>query len=111
MVDLDLDKLTERIIGCAIEVHRCLGPGLPEAVYETALCIELKAAQLQFVRQVGVPLFYKGELIAEHRPDLIVENRGCGGQERRTISRAPHIPDAYVFARDAPYRRFATQFQ
>ena len=74
MVDSDLDKLTERIIGCAIEVHRCLGPGLPEAVYETALCIELKAAQLQFVRQVGVPLFYKGELIAEHRPDLIVEN-------------------------------------
>ena len=74
MVDSDLDTLTERIIGCAIEVHRHLGPGLSEAVYESALCIEFRAAQLRFVRQVGVPLFYKGELIAEHRPDSILEN-------------------------------------
>ena len=74
MAGAHLGALTERIIGCAIEVHRHLGPGLAEAVYESALCIELNAAELQFARQVGVPLFYKGELIAEHRPDLIVEN-------------------------------------
>ena len=65
-------ELTERIIGCAIEVHRELGPGLPEAVCETALCIELESRGLPFKRQVGVPVHYKGQLISEHRPDLIV---------------------------------------
>jgi len=64
--------LTEQIIGSAIEVHRHLGPGLLESVYESALCIELRSVGLPFTRQLGVPLFYKGELIAEHRPDLIV---------------------------------------
>jgi len=65
-------ELTEKIIGCAIEVHRVLGPGLPEAVCETALCIELQSQDIPFKRQVGVPIHYKGQLISEHRPDLIV---------------------------------------
>ena len=65
-------ELTERIIGCAIEVHRVLGPGLPEKVCETALCIELELRGLAFKRQVGVPVYYKGRLISEHYPDLIV---------------------------------------
>ena len=56
-------------------VHRVLGPGLLESVYESALCIELKANNITFARQVGIPLFYKGELLSEHRPDLIVENK------------------------------------
>ena len=63
---------TDQIIRCAIEVHRHLGPGLLESVYESAICIELESAGLTFARQVGVPLYYRGELIAEHRPDLIV---------------------------------------
>ena len=66
--------LTEQIIGSAIEVHRHLGPGLLESVYESALCIELRSVGLPFTRQLGVPLFYKGELIAEHRPNLIVRD-------------------------------------
>jgi GxxExxY protein len=65
---------TEQIIRCAIEVHRNLGPGLLESVYESAMCIELDAAGLRFARQLGVPVLYKGELIAEHRPDLIVSS-------------------------------------
>jgi GxxExxY protein len=65
-------EITDRVIHCAIEVHRHLGPGLLESVYESAICLELESAGLTFARQVGVPLFYKGELIAEHRPDLIV---------------------------------------
>ena len=64
--------LTDRIIGCAIEVHRHLGPGLLESVYESALCIELESAGLMFKRQIGVPVTYKGELIVEHRPDLVI---------------------------------------
>jgi len=67
-------RLTERIVGCGIDVHRELGPGLLESVYETAFCIELTAAGLSFKRQVGIPLLYKGQLISEHRPDLIVED-------------------------------------
>lgn len=65
---------SERIIGCAIEVHKRLGPGLLESVYESALCIEFKEQGLAFKRQVGIPLYYRGELISEHRPDLIVND-------------------------------------
>ena len=66
--------LTYRIIGCGIEAHRELGPGLSESNYEEALCIELTLAGLSFVRQVSVPVLYKGHQIGEHRPDLVVEN-------------------------------------
>jgi GxxExxY protein len=64
--------ITDTIIGCAIEVHRHLGPGLLESVYETALCMELAEKKLRIKRQVGVPLYYKGQLISEHRPDVVV---------------------------------------
>ena len=67
------DPLTERIIGCAIAVHRALGPGLLEATYEEALCIELGDAKLRFSRQVRVPITYRGKPIGEYRPDLIVD--------------------------------------
>ena len=73
MLDGNTDT-THRILRCALEVHRHLGPGLLESVYESALCIEFKANNVSFTRQVGIPLYYKGELISEHRPDLIVEN-------------------------------------
>ncbi|MET0165097.1 MAG: GxxExxY protein [Vicinamibacterales bacterium] len=65
-------SLTEQIIGCAMEVHRQLGPGLLESIYESALCFELRTAGMLFKRQIGVPLFYKGMLLSEHRPDLVV---------------------------------------
>ncbi len=70
----DLEQLTERIIGCAIAVHRNLGPGLLEAIYESALCIELHEAGLKFERQVVVPVKYKGKLIGEHRLDVLVQD-------------------------------------
>ena len=68
------DPLTERIIGCAIEVHRVLGPGLLEVSYEAALAIEMSAAGLVYQRQLVVPVFYKGQSIGEHRLDFLVEN-------------------------------------
>jgi len=64
--------LTEQILKCAIEVHRHLGPGLLESIYESALCFELNVTGLSFRRQVGIPLYYKGLLLSEHRPDLVV---------------------------------------
>jgi GxxExxY protein len=66
--------LTQQIIACAIELHRHLGPGLLESVYESAVCVELTDAGLTFRRQVAVPINYKGRRIAEHRPDLIVND-------------------------------------
>jgi GxxExxY protein len=68
------DDLTGRIIGCAIEVHRQLGPGLLESIYESALAVELEFAKISVSRQVPVPIQYRGRIIGEHRIDLIVEN-------------------------------------
>jgi GxxExxY protein len=68
------NSLTYRIIGCGMEVHRRLGPGLSESNYEEALCIELTSAGLSYVRQVSVPVLYKEQQIGQHRPDLVVEN-------------------------------------
>lgn len=67
--------MTYAIIRCGIAVHRELGPGFPEATYEAALCIELSEARLSYTRQIGVPVKYKGRLIGEYRPDLVVEGR------------------------------------
>lgn len=70
----EINVLTERIIGCAIEVHRHLGPGLLEATYESALCIELEDAGMKYLRQLAVPATYKGRVIGEYRLDLLVDN-------------------------------------
>jgi GxxExxY protein len=70
----DLNQLTERIIGCGIEVHRHLGPGLLEATYEEALCIELSESGLKYGRQVPFPILYKGRRLGEYRLDLLVED-------------------------------------
>lgn len=51
--------LTQRIIACGIQVHKALGPGLLESVYEEALCMELSQARLEFRRQVAVPIYYR----------------------------------------------------
>jgi GxxExxY protein len=68
-------QLTDRVIGYAMEVHTVLGPGLPESAYEAALCIELRTGGVPFQRQIGIPLYYKGELLSEHRPDLVIDDR------------------------------------
>jgi GxxExxY protein len=88
------DPLTEQIIGCAIEVHRVLGPGLPEPNYEEALCIELSDAGLSFVRQVSAPVMYKGRLIGRYRPDLVVAERVV--VEIKSVERLAGVHDAQV---------------
>ena len=73
--DPALDELTAAVIGAAIEVHRHLGPGLDEMLYESGLCLEFRLRNISFARQVIVPVLYKGEVIGEKRLDLIVDNR------------------------------------
>ena len=68
------DPLTERIIGCAIEVHRQIGPGLLESIYESALCIEFESSNIRFQRQVACPITYRGRLLGDFRLDLVVED-------------------------------------
>jgi GxxExxY protein len=69
------EDLTSRIIACAIEVHKSLGPGFLESIYEAALVIELERAGLRVERQKTLPLSYRGISIGEHRLDLLVENK------------------------------------
>ncbi|MGH7890210.1 MAG: GxxExxY protein, partial [Thermodesulfobacteriota bacterium] len=66
------DQLTEKIIGAAIEVHRILGPGLLESIYEEALCHELTLQNIHFERQVLIDVFYKDHVIHGQRLDLLV---------------------------------------
>lgn len=70
-----VNKITESVIGAAIEVHRALGPGLLESVYEQCLCRELKLRDVRFRRQVELPVEYKGvQVDCGLRIDLLVEN-------------------------------------
>jgi GxxExxY protein len=66
---------TEQIVGAAIEVHRHLGPGLLESPYEAAMAVELELRGIHFEQQVGIPMFYKGHLLSEHRLDLLVNDQ------------------------------------
>jgi GxxExxY protein len=68
-------RLSGRIIGMAIEVHRHLGPGLLESAYEECLCFDLAEAGIDFARQVPLPVVYKGvRLDCGYRMDLVVDN-------------------------------------
>jgi GxxExxY protein len=71
---LEHEALTERIIGAAIEVHRRLGPGFLESVYEKALIIELRKRGLAVQDQVEIVVTYDGVEVGRHRLDLLVED-------------------------------------
>ena len=66
-------ELTDRIIAAAIRVHRELGPGFLENIYEEGLAVEFALSGIQFIRQKPIPLFYKDHQIGEHRLDFLVE--------------------------------------
>lgn len=69
-------ELTGKIIGAAMEVHSILGCGFLEAIYQEAMQIELAARGIRFVRQPGVQVEYKGQVLAKtYQPDLLVEQR------------------------------------
>ncbi len=73
-----LDELTYKVIGCAIEVHKFLGPGLLESIYERCFCRELEIKGIAFKKQIWVPLHYKGiDLDTELRLDVLVEDILC----------------------------------
>lgn len=67
------NAITQRIIGCAIEVHKALGSGLLQSVYDSALAIEFDHVRLRFTRQLQVPAVYRGRPIGHYRIDFVVE--------------------------------------
>ncbi|KKL09505.1 hypothetical protein LCGC14_2565170, partial [marine sediment metagenome] len=72
---MDINKLSSKIIGAAIEVHKALGPGLLESAYEECICHELSFQGVLFERQKPLPLRYKGKTLdCGYRLDLVVEN-------------------------------------
>jgi GxxExxY protein len=71
----DINEITGAIIGAAIAVHRVLGPGLLESIYEAALCVEFDERKISYARQQQVPAFYKGRRVGTYVVDLIVEDR------------------------------------
>ena len=68
-------EITQQIIAAAIRVHRELGPGFLESVYEEALAVEFALSGIQFIRQHPVPLFYRDHQVSEHRLDFLVEGK------------------------------------
>ena len=72
---MEFDKLSNRVIGCAIEVHRYLGPGLLESTYEQCLAHEMKMEGMPFKLQYPLPVEYKGiKVDCGYRVDLLVNN-------------------------------------
>lgn len=71
---LEFEELTGKIIGAAIEVHRQLGPGFIESIYENALVYELRKRGLKVEQQLETPVFYDDVEVGKHRLDLLVEN-------------------------------------
>jgi GxxExxY protein len=90
------DLLTERIIGAAIEVHRTLGTGLIESIYEAALCIEFELRGIPFVRQVEVDVRYKGRVIKGQRLDILVD--GAVVVELKSVTALPSVAMAQVLS-------------
>ena len=99
---MEINKITEKIIGCAIEVHRNLGPGLLESAYEECLCYELQDAGLSFERQKPVPVIYKQiKLDCGYRIDILVENSVV--IELKTVDAFNPVHEAQILS----YMKFA----
>ena len=73
-MELLREKLTEQVIGLCIKVHRALGPGFVERIYEEALCIELGKAGIAFERQKEIVVYYDEQEIGRHKLDLLIDS-------------------------------------
>ena len=91
----EIEELTEKVIGCAIEVHRILGPGLLESVYRECMIIEMRREYLRVDSEQHVPLDYKGQRISGGlKLDLLVDGRVV--VELKTVERLHPIHLAQV---------------
>ena len=92
----ELNQITEKIIGCAIEIHRELGPGLLESIYESALCIEVDSIGLAYERQKSLSVIYKNKSLGNFRVDLVVD--GSVALELKSVERYDPIFEAQLLS-------------
>jgi GxxExxY protein len=90
------DVLTEKIIGAAIEVHRTLGPGLLESIYEEAFCHEFDLHGIGHRRQVEIDVIHKGKIIKGRRIDVLVEEEAI--VEIKSLSKLPEVSTAQILS-------------
>jgi GxxExxY protein len=90
------DFLTQKIIGAAIEVHKILGAGLLESIYEEALCHEFYLRDVRFQRQIEVDVIYKGKTIKGQRLDLLIENEVI--VEIKSLAKLPEVATAQILS-------------
>ena len=93
---MENDILTQKVIGAAIEVHRTLGPGLLESIYEEALCYEFELRGMRFRRQVEIDVIYKGKVIKGQRIDILVEEEVI--VEIKSLSKLPEVSTAQTLS-------------
>ena len=93
---MENDILTQKIIGAAIEVHRTLGPGLLESIYEEALCHEFDLRGTSYLRQVEIDVIYKGKVIKGQRIDVLVENEVI--VEIKSLGKLPEVSMAQTLS-------------
>jgi GxxExxY protein len=94
-VPANLESLTSQVIACAIKVHSALGAGLLESIYRECMAIELRAADLPFVREHPLAIQYRGEVLANRfKVDLIVAN--CVVVELKAVDRIHPVYQAQV---------------
>ncbi len=72
-MELLYKDLTERVLGAAIEVHKSLGPGFLETIYETAFAVELSFLGISYERQRPIEIRHRGQLVGKHRMDFIIQ--------------------------------------
>ena len=92
----DSDDLTRGVIGAAIDVHRALGPGLLESIYEEALCFEFELRGIEFQRQVPISVVYKGKPIKGQQIDLVVSGEVV--VELKSVSKLHEIVFAQILS-------------
>jgi GxxExxY protein len=93
-IPLEHEEIGRRVIGCAIEVHRLLGAGFLEPIYFKAMCAELTREGIPFEAQKVVRVSYRGEVLHEHRIDLLVA--GCVVLELKAVDRISPVHIAQV---------------
>jgi GxxExxY protein len=88
----NINDITHRIIGCAMQVHSTLGNGFQEVIYQRALAIEFSMAGLSFAREMEMPIFYREEQIGTRRVDFFVEN--CVMVELKAVEKIEDVHKA-----------------
>ena len=95
--NIEFSELSNKVIGCAIEVHKSLGPGLLESAYQQCLCHELKLNQINFQQEKPLPVNYKGcQLDCGYRIDILIENEII--LELKSIERLQPIHEAQILS-------------